>query len=96
MDADEIRAKKLNELKSKIAKEEEEKKLARELLDEKAYERLMNIRAVKPDRFEGVLRYLMAMKNAGYVKGKIDERTLILILEKMSKRNEGKITFIRK
>ena len=95
-DIESIKAKKLEELKAKMAQDEKEKKLARELLDEKAYERLMNIRAVNKEKFIKVIEYLAAMKNAGYLKGKVDERTLIMLLQKMSNKTEGKITFIRK
>jgi len=67
------------------------KKLISNILDDKARERLANLRLVKPDLAFQIESYLAQLYQAGYVKGKITEEQIVVILKKIGEKKDFKI-----
>jgi DNA-binding TFAR19-related protein (PDSD5 family) len=76
--------------------EEQKKEIMRQFLDDKAYERLMNIRLSNPDLYNQLVKLVVSLAQSNRVTGKITETQLRSILEKMSSRPEPKIEFKHK
>ena len=62
------------------------------ILDEKARERLSNLKLVKPDLAMQLEFYLFQLYQTGQVKEKITEEQLIMVLKKLSEKRDFKIT----
>ena len=62
------------------------------ILDEKARERLSNLKLVKPDLAMQLEFYLFQLYQTGLVKEKITEEQLIMVLKKLSEKRDFKIT----
>ncbi len=71
--------------------EEIVKKTIPQILDEKARERLNNIRVVKPDLAMQLEMYLVQLYQAGQVKRKITEEQLVGILKKLGEKADFRI-----
>ncbi len=99
MDIEEIRKKKLEELKEKSKAKEELSKylaIAREVCDEKAYDRLTNVMHANQELFMKALEYcVLRFKRTG---SKVDDKSLKEFLSYVSStsRKEPKIRFKRK
>ena len=103
MDIEEIRRKKLEELKKQKESQSQgvEQKdrilaIARQVCEEKAYDRLTNLFEVKPERFQKALEYCIAYyRRTGK---KIDDSSLRNFLETLARMSERKtrIEFRRK
>ena len=62
------------------------------ILDEKARERLSNLKLVKPDMAMQLEFYLFQLYQTGQVKEKITEEQLIMVLKKLGEKKDFKIT----
>ena len=93
-DLEKIREKKLKELMEKQTLEKELLNKLRTVVDEKGFERLMNIKAVNEQRFQNVANYLIML--AQRIGRPLTEKEVIKLLENISRRKEGKIRFVRK
>ena len=76
--------------------EEQKKEVMKQFLDAKAYERLMNIRISNNDLYNQLVNLVVSLAQSNRVTGKITEKQLISILEKMTSRPEPKIEFRHK
>ena len=72
--------------------EEVLKVIRMKILDEKARERLSNLRVVKPDLAFQLEVYRAQLYQLGQLKTKLTEEQLIAILKKMSEKKDFKIT----
>jgi len=70
------------------------KKILPQILDDKARERLNNIKIAKPELAMQMSTYLVQLFQSGQVKEKINEEQLISILNKLNEKKE--ITIKRK
>ena len=62
-----------------------------QILDEKARERLNNIKVVKPDLARQLEMYLVQLQQSGQIKRKISEEQLVAILKKLGEKAEFRI-----
>lgn len=76
--------------------EEQKKEIMKQFLDAKAYERLMNIRLSNGDLYNQLVNLVVSLAQNNRVTGKITEKQLISILEKLTSRPEPKIEFRHK
>uniref|UniRef100_S4RUB3 Programmed cell death protein 5 n=1 Tax=Petromyzon marinus TaxID=7757 RepID=S4RUB3_PETMA len=63
-----------------------------QVLDQSARARLSNLALVKPDKAKSVENYLIQLARYGQLPGKVDDKGLIEILEKVSQQTEKKMT----
>lgn len=61
------------------------------ILDEKARERLSNLRVVKPELAMQLSMYLAQLYQSGQLKSKITDDQLVIILKKLTERKETRI-----
>ncbi len=107
---EEIRRRKLEELKRRLAQKqleekiEEEKKKEEEalkrvilsrILTPEAKERLARVKMVKPELASALENYLIALYQAGRISGRIDDSTLKEILRKLSERSRREYRIIK-
>ena len=62
------------------------------ILDEKARERMNNLRLVKPDVASQLEMYLAQLFQSGQLKERITDEQLVVILRKLTEKRETKIT----
>ncbi len=89
--------KQLEQYEQQINLEEQVKKNLRQLLEDKAYERLMNVKVVNYQRFMLASQYILQL--AQQLQGrKLTEDEVITLLKNLrgDARGKGNITFIRK
>ena len=67
------------------------KNIASKILDRKAYERLMNLKLVKPDLALQLELYFAQLYQTGQLKTKITEAQFVEILKKVSEKKEFRI-----
>ena len=67
------------------------KMLMTQILDDKARERLNNLKMVKPDVAMQLMLYLAQMVQAGQIQSKITDEQMITILRKLTEKRETKI-----
>lgn len=67
------------------------KKITSQILDNKARERLSNLRTVKPELAMQLEVYLAQLHQMGQLKGKVTEEQLIMILKKIGEKKEFRI-----
>ncbi len=79
-----------------MQEEQQKRELARRLLDDGAYERLMNIRNANEDLYNQVLNLLISFVQSQRLSGKITESELLSILRKVTARHEPTISFKHK
>ena len=92
-----LRQKKLQEQMSLLQAVERQKKELLEMLEPAAYERLSNVRISSPENYKSASNALLRLKMSGQVKRKIrDDELRALLLQLVSNRPEGSITFKRK
>uniref|UniRef100_A0A8C8SZE1 Programmed cell death protein 5 n=1 Tax=Pelusios castaneus TaxID=367368 RepID=A0A8C8SZE1_9SAUR len=63
-----------------------------QILDQADHARLSNLALVKPEKAKAVENYLIQVARFGQLGGKVSERGLIEILEKVSQQREKKTT----
>jgi DNA-binding TFAR19-related protein (PDSD5 family) len=76
--------------------EMQKKELLRRMLDEKAYERMMNVRLSSPELYEKVVSSLAYVAQSGKMSGKISEEQLYALLAKMTQKRDTSIEFKHK
>ncbi|PTD94043.1 DNA-binding protein [archaeon SCG-AAA382B04] len=92
-DIEEIRQKKLEELKEKKGSQEEleqrkqqqeaqKKKLLKKIMTSEARQRLSNLRMAKPEFVESIEQQLILLAQKGSIQGKIDDDQFKKILKK--------------
>ena len=67
------------------------KKITSQILDNRARERLSNLRTVKPELAMQLEVYLAQMHQLGQIKGKITDEQLVMILKKIGEKKEFRI-----
>ena len=76
--------------------EEQLKSVLKNLVDVKAYERLMNVRLSNPHLFEQVSSLLVYLSRNKQLNGKLSDEKLKQLLVKLTERKETTIEFKRK
>lgn len=76
--------------------EQQKKEAMRQLLEAKAYERLMNIRASNPELYSQIVSVIISLAQTNRLQGKMTEAQLLSILEKITVRKEPTIDFKHK
>ena len=76
--------------------EQQKKELMKQLLDTKAYERLMNIRISNPELYAQVINLVVSLAQTNRLQGKMSEQQLLSILDKVTFRKETTINFRHK
>ena len=76
--------------------EAQKKELLRKMLDEKGYERMMNVRLSKPELYEKVIQSLAYVAQSGKHEGRIPDEQLYKLLQKMTSERQTSIEFRRK
>ena len=84
---EELVQKRLAAMQQAQALEAQKKYLLKHMVDQKAYERLMNVRLANPQLYDQVIGVLISLYKAGRIQGKVSEAQIIQLLAKMS---EGK------
>lgn len=74
----------------------QKKELLRKMLDEKGYERMINVRIANPELYEKVVQSLAYVAQSGKHTGKISDGQLYGLLLKMTQERETHIEFRRK
>jgi len=86
----------LAEQYKRIQIEQQKKELMRNLLDDQAYERLMNIRASNPDLYSQIVNIIISLVQTGRLQGKLSEKQFLAILQKLTTRQEPTINYKHK
>ncbi|OIO23906.1 hypothetical protein COT30_00070 [Candidatus Micrarchaeota archaeon CG08_land_8_20_14_0_20_49_17] len=86
----------LARMNENAAEEEKKKQLLAKLVDEKAFDRLMNVRIGHDELYNGVISLLVRLANAGQIKGKLNEEQVVKLLSTLTEREVPKIQFKRK
>ncbi len=76
--------------------EQQKKEAMKQLLETKAYERLMNIRVSNPELYNQVVNVIISLAQTNRLQGKMSETQLLAILEKVTVRKEPTISFKHK
>jgi programmed cell death protein 5 len=76
--------------------EMQKKELLKRMLDEQAYERMMNVRLANPQLYEKVVQTLAYVAQSGGKTVTISDAQLYQMLQKMTQEKETKIEFKRK
>lgn len=86
----------MEEYRKKLMQEQQKKLFLRQVLEEKAYERIMNVRLSSPETYQQVYSLLTYLAQQGQIKGKVSEEKLLALMQKMREKKETKISFARK
>jgi programmed cell death protein 5 len=76
--------------------EQQKKAMVRQLMDDNAFERLMNIRASNHELYSRLAEMVISLAQAGRLQGKMTEHQFVSILSKLNEKQESKIDFKRK
>lgn len=76
--------------------EQQKKDIMRQFLDDGAFERLMNIKVSNPELYNQLVNLVVSLAQSNRVSGKITEKQLVSILEKMTSKREPTIEFKHK
>ena len=79
-----------------MQQEEQKKQLLRKMLDERAYDRMMNVRLGSPELYDKVIGSLAYLAQSGKPMGRISDEQLYQLLLKMTQERETKIEFRHK
>lgn len=94
---EELRQKKLQEMQQAQAMDMQKKHLLKNLVEPKAYERLMNVRLANPELYDQLISLLAYLFKSGQVKGKVSEAQVLQLLSKLTgARREPTITVSRR
>jgi len=97
MDYEEMKKRKMEELQQRQMEEEAEAKISsmlRSLLDDKARERLGNVKLVNKALYMKAVQAILYLQRAGQLQGKLGEEEVRALLEKLGVKRE--ITIKRK
>jgi len=96
-DLEAMREKKLAELKQAQAVEQQKKFLLKQVVDDAAYERLMNVRLANPELYNNVVNLLLVYARSGKLASRITEAQILQVLKELSGgKRETTITINRK
>jgi len=76
--------------------EQQKKQLLKQMLDDPAYERMMNVRLSSPEIYDKVINSLAYLAQSGKPMGRISEAQLYQLLGKMTQKRETSIEFRKK
>ena len=76
--------------------EQQRKEVMKQLLDTKAYERLMNIRLSSPELYAQVVNLIVSLAQTNRLQGKMSEQQLLSILDRVTFKKETTINFKHK
>lgn len=76
--------------------EQQKKEVMKQLLETKAYERLMNIRISSPELYKQMVNLIISLAQTNRIQGKMSEQQLISILDRVTFRKETTINFKHK
>jgi programmed cell death protein 5 len=76
--------------------EQQKKDMAKQFMDEGAYDRLMNIRLTNHELFSQVINVIISLAQNGRLQGKMNEAQLKSIIERLTFKPESKIEFKHK
>ncbi len=76
--------------------EQQKKELMKQLLDNAAYERLMNIRVANPELYSQILNVIVSLAQTNRLQGKMTEPQLLALLNRITFRKETNIHFEHK
>ncbi len=96
-----LRERKLQEQYAKMAKaqqlDEQMKTVLKHVLDDKAYERAMNVRLSSPELYQQVVALLAQLYRSNQLKGKVQDEQFKKLLERVTgTRHEPTIAFKKK
>lgn len=74
----------------------QKKEFARRILDDGAYERLMNVKLSNAELYEQVLSMLVSFVQSRRMAGKVSEKELVALLQRVTERHEPTISFRHK
>ncbi|MGC8648863.1 MAG: DNA-binding protein [Candidatus Micrarchaeia archaeon] len=86
----------LTEQYKKIQIEQQKKEIMRSLLDDSAYERLMNIRASNQVLYSQIVNFIISLVQSGRLQSKLSEKQFLTILQKFVSRQEPTINYKHK
>jgi DNA-binding TFAR19-related protein (PDSD5 family) len=76
--------------------EQQKKEVIKRLMDQAAYDRLMNIRISSPDLYTQLVDLIISLAQTQRLQGKLTEGQLLAILQKVTYRPDTKIEFKHK
>ena len=76
--------------------EQQKKDIIKRLMDQSAYDRLMNIRISSPDLYAQLIDLIISLAQSNRIQGKLTEQQLLQILEKATYRPDTKIEYKHK
>jgi programmed cell death protein 5 len=88
--------KRVAEAMRKAQMDQQKKELMRQLLDPKAYERLLNIKLSNQDLYDQLVGLIISLAQNNRLQGKMTEEQLKGVLEKVTYRKEPTIEFKHK
>ncbi|HLC47934.1 MAG TPA: DNA-binding protein [Candidatus Norongarragalinales archaeon] len=89
--------KKAEEMQRRQQQDAQLRAMLKQVLDQSAYERLLNIKLSNQELYLKVAELLITLFQQGRLKKKVDEPMLKALLSKLlSQRHESKISFMRK
>jgi programmed cell death protein 5 len=88
--------KKVNEALRAAQMEAQKKEIMKQFLDDKAYERVMNIRASNYELYSQLVNLIVSLVQGNRLNGKVSEAQLKSIIEKITYKREPTIEFKHK
>ena len=76
--------------------EQQKKEILKKLMDQAAYDRLMNIRISNIDLYTQLVDLIISLAQGNRLQGKLTEQQLLQILEKVTYRPDTKIEYKHK
>ncbi len=76
--------------------EQQKKEVVKRLMDQAAYDRLMNIRISNNDLYTQLVDLIISLAQSNRIQGKLTEAQLLQILEKVTYRPDTKIEYKHK
>ncbi len=76
--------------------EQQKRELAQKLLENAAYERLMNVRISSPELYSQLISIIIQMAQSNRIQGKLTEEQLKSLLAKLTYKPESRIEFRHK
>ncbi len=76
--------------------EQQKKEIIKKLMDQSAYDRIMNIRIANADLYTQLVDLIISLAQSNRIQGKLTEQQLLQILEKVTQRPDTKIEYRHK
>jgi len=80
----------------KMQEDMQKREFARKMLDDRAYERLMNIKLSNGELYDQVIGLLISLVQSQRLSGKVSEKELVALLARATERHEPTIEFKHK